>query len=373
MNQRCTTIVGALLATGLVATPRWVRAQQLPLKHPTLTAVTVACPAQVSPSELTVATQHDQANRLASLGEQAALEGNHTAARDLYVQASQLDPREPSIAYRLGREDEETADTAAAVREYCRYLALAHDSPDTAQGTTRIRALLPTATLDRAQQVTRAFAFGIERYDARDWNEATRAFGTALAGDTLLAAAAYDRALARLQQGQKVGAMHDFDRYLALDPTADDATVVQSEVATLRNSFPKVGTAVVLGIIPGGGQFYTHQPILGAVILAAAGAGVVLAIQSKTVTILVDSTFQGPFGTTYTQQVPVERTQHPNTAIGLGIAGAATVVGMIEAAIVAHSRSSGLDTPEPAGGLSVSPLVAPAPGGRLAVGLSIRP
>jgi tetratricopeptide (TPR) repeat protein len=361
------------LATGLVSAR--AAAQDLPLKRPAVTAIATACPVRPAAAEATVATQHDEANRLASLGEAAELEGNHSAARDFYAQATQLDPNEPNIAYRLAREDEEIPDTAGAIREYCRYLRLAQGSTDTAQTTARIRALVPRSTLDRGENAARAFARGISRYGVQDWDGAATAFSSAITGDTALADAFYDRALARQHQGRVIDAIHDFEHYLALDPAADDATIVSARVAELRGSFPSTGTAIARGVLPGGGQFYTHQPILGAVLLAAAGGGIFLAIQSKTVTVLVDSTFTGPFGTTYTQQVPVQEKQHPNTAAGLGIAGAAMAIGMVEAAIVAHGRSSGLNDSATGSETHVTwaPLVAPLPGGRMALGLSLTP
>lgn len=359
------------LAAGAVASR--ASAQDLPLKRPPVTAITAACPARQSATEATVATQHDEANRLASLGEAAELEGNHTAARDYYAQAAKLDPREPSIAYRLAREHEEIPDTASAVREYCRYLSIAQGSSDTAQTTARIRALVPRSTLTRGENVARSFARGLSRYDAQDWDGSATAFSAAIEGDTVLADAYYDRALVRQHQGRIIDAIHDLDRYLALDPTADDATAVSGRVAEMRGSFPSTGTAVALGIIPGGGQFYTHQPLLGAFLLAAAGGGVFLAIQSKTVTVLVDSTFTGPFGTTYTQQVPVQEKQHPNTIAGLGIAGAAMVIGMVDAALVAHARSSGVNETGSEAHMAWVPVIAPMSGGRMALGLSLTP
>jgi hypothetical protein len=107
----------------------------------------------------------------------------------------------------------------------------------------------------------------------------------------------------------------------------------------LRHGIPSATTAFFLGLLPGGGQFYTKQPVLGAVVLAGAAGGVVLAIQSRTVTR--DTTFSGPFGGTYPGTYT--QTQHPNLVLGAAVAGGVTLFGAIEAAIVAHGRSAGLD------------------------------
>jgi len=84
----------------------------------------------------------------------------------------------------------------------------------------------------------------------------------------------------------------------------------------------------------------------------------VLAIQSRTVTR--DTTFTGPFGGTYPGTYT--QTQHPNLALGVGVAGGITLFGAIEAAIVAHGRSAGLDDGDggrPAPGTAFLPHVGP--------------
>ncbi|GEM_PF-1419473 len=314
-------------------------AQELALKRPPLTAVTVSCPTlPVVPAP--VQQQVDEANRLATLGQEAALEGDHASARNLFGQAAQLDPRDPRFAYRLGREDEELHLQSDAIREYCRYLSLAPSASDAADISDRLTRLLPAATMAHAAVIVRQFRAGITHYDARDWPGAIAAFGQVVTAGPPLAAAVYDRALAYDANGDRAAAIRDFDRYLQLAAQAPDAPAVRNRVDALRREIPSATTAALLGILPGGGQFYTHQPLLGAAVVAAVAGGAVLAAHSRTVTR--DTMFPGPFGGTYPGTYT--QRQHPDVAAGVGIAAGAIVLGAIEAAIVAHGRSAGLSS-----------------------------
>jgi len=137
-----------------------------------------------------------------------------------------------------------------------------------------------------------------------------------------------------------------------------------------------------VGLLPGGGQFYTGQPVLGAAVVAIAAGGVLLALQTKTVTR--DTLYPGPFGGTYPGTYT--QTQRPNVAVGIGVAAGVTVLGAIEAALVAHSRAAGFeDADASSAGRSASlslphagpltlqlPALVAAPGGaRWALGLTL--
>jgi len=362
-------VAAAALLFTVPAWPAHLSAQQLAVKRPRITAITLACRAE-PPTPQPAPQQRDEANKLSAQGEQSALEGDHKSAADFFARASALDPHDGTLAYRLGREKEELGDSATAVHEYCRYLALAPDAGDAKQVSDRILQLLPAPTLHRAEVVATAFQSGLGHYDARDWSGAEDAFTTAITADSALSAPVFDRALARENAHDAAGAIRDYNRYLALDPNAIDADSVRVKIEVYRHSAPSVGKAVALGILPGGGQFYTGQPILGVGVLAAAGAGIALAAQSTTVSGLVTKTYSFPFGGTYKSNVPITETQHQNAAAGLGVAAGVTIAGMIEAAVIAHHRSEAVSETT---GLTLSPAVFPTPDGRLAVGLSLRP
>jgi tetratricopeptide (TPR) repeat protein len=332
--------VRGLAAAALVASAaRVVGAQELTLKRPPLTAVTVSCPA-LPVAAAPVQQQIDEANRLATLGQEAALEGDHRTARNLFSQAAQLDPRDARLAYRLGRENEDLNLKDDAVQQYCRYLTLAPSASDAADISDRVARLLPAATVTRGGEIVRQFRAGLTHYDTRDWAGAAAAFGQAVDASPSLAVAVYDRGLAYDADGNKAAATRDFSRYLQLAPQAPDAPAVRQRIDALRRGIPSATTAAALGILPGGGQFYTGQPVLGAAVIAVVAGGAVLAAQSRTVTR--DTMFPGPFGGSYAGTYT--QTQHPNVGLGVGVAGGALAFGIIEAAIVAHRRGAAMSS-----------------------------
>ena len=326
-------IAFAILIGGI---PSSLHAQDLPLKRPKLTPITVSCPAIPAPPP-TAQQVVEEANRLATLGQEAAIEGDHRAARDLFKQAAALDARDASLAYRLGREYEDLQQRDLAVHEYCRYLSLAPTATDAGQIGDRVGKLLPGAVLAHGTAVVAQFKTGVTAFDARDWSTASDQFGKVVEAAPTLSAAVYDRALARDHDGDAADAIHDYSRYLQMEPGVSDAVLVRSRMLSLQHGIPSTGTAFALGLIPGGGQFYTGQPVLGAVVVAGVAGGVVLALQSRTVTR--DTTFVGPFGGTYTGTY--NQTQHPTRVLGFAVGGGVLIFGAIEAAIVAHGRNAG--------------------------------
>ena len=206
--------------------------------------------------------------------------------------------------------------------------------------TNRAAQLVPEAALTKGTELVEVFNTGVTHFDAKDWSTAVQSFGQVVAGAPALSAAVYDRGLSYDRQGNNAAAIRDYSRYLALDPQAGDADSVTARMRTLRQSIPSPGTAFALGLLPGGGQFYTGQPLLGAAVIAVTAGGIDLATQTKTVTR--DTTYTGPFGGTYPGTYA--QTEHPNFALGVGIAAGVTLLGAIQAALVASSRSAGLST-----------------------------
>jgi tetratricopeptide (TPR) repeat protein len=340
----------AVLAAAL--SPSHLSGQELPLKRPNLSPISIACPVIPAPPP-TAPQVVEEANRLATLGQESSIEGDHRAARDLFKQAATLDPRDASLAYRLGREYEDLQQRDVAVHEYCRYLSLVPHATDAAQIGDRVAKLLPGGTLAHGNAVVTQFKLAIASYDARSFGTAADQFDSVVTGAPALSAGVYDRGLAHDQDGDAAAAIHDYSSYLQLEPGALDAAAVRARMQQLRHGIPSATTAFFLGLLPSGGQFYTNQPVLGAVVLAGAAGGVVLAIQSRTVTR--DTTFVGPFGGTYPGTYT--QTQHPNLVLGAAVAGGVTLFGAIEAAIVAHGRSAGLNDADASGTASRTALL----------------
>jgi hypothetical protein len=123
--------------------------------------------------------------------------------------------------------------------------------------------------------------------------------------------------------GQSSLAVADFQHYLQLRPSAVDRVAVTSRIDALSRS---PGSALALGIIPGGGQFYTHQPVLGLVILGGVAGSAVWALHQTPIF------FTDPFGQPY--QAGKKR---KNLTTGLAVGGGLWVIGALEAALHASS------------------------------------
>ncbi len=349
-----------------------VGAQDLPLKRALPPATIVGCPAFNAPPT-PVRAQIDESNRLNTLGSEAALEGDHKSARDLFQQAAQLNQVDASLAYRLGREDEAMADKGAAIREYCRYLYLSPDAGDANQIRDKLTALLPGPELSRGTTMVERFRAGVQSYDQSDWGTAVQAFSDVVAAAPGFAAGFYDRALARAHQHRQTAAIRDFDEYLQLTPNASDREAVRQRELALRHELPSATTAFWIGLIPGAGQYYTRQPFLGVVVTGAAAGAIVWGVQSQTVT--KTATFTDANGHPYQQSYPA--TEHKNLAGGIAAAAGVTLLGAIQAAVVAHGRSSGLPpisdttgTPATSGALPLRPIIV-ADRGQVGLGLGL--
>lgn len=345
-------------------------AQDLPLKRALPPATIVGCPAFTAPAT-PVRAQLEESNRLATLGAEAALEGDHKSARDLFQQAAQLNQVDASLAYRLGREDEEMTDKGAAIREYCRYLFLSPGAGDASQIRDKLASLMPSDLLARGTTMVERFRAGLQSFDQSDWGAADQAFGDVVAAAPGFAAGFYDRALARAHQHRQAAAIRDFDQYLLLTPNAGDREAVRERQLALRHELPSATTAFFVGLIPGGGQYYTRQPLLGVVVTAAAAGAIAWGVQSQTVT--KTATFIDGNGNPYTQTY--QATEHKNLAAGIGAAAGVTLLGAIQAALVAHGRSSNVpplsDTtaaPTTSGSLPMHPVIV-ADHGQVGMGL----
>jgi hypothetical protein len=190
--------------------------------------------------------------------------------------------------------------------------------------------------------MVREFKSAIASYDAHDWSAAAAGFGKVMTGAPALSAPVYDRGVAYARDGDNASAIRNLSRYVQLEPQAPDAPAVRARIQTLRHGIPSAGAAFGVGLLPGGGQFYTGQPILGAAVIAGAAGGIALALRTHTFTR--DTMYMNPFGGfypgTYTQ------TQHQTLAVGVAVAGGVTILGAIQAAIVAHGRGAGLTDAE---------------------------
>jgi tetratricopeptide (TPR) repeat protein len=173
---------------------------------------------------------------------------------------------------------------------------------------------------------------GIDFFAARNTAAADRALTSAASTAPSWPDIYYERALVYQAEGNTSQAIADFQHYLQLRPNAADREAVQTRIGALDRSPTK---ALVSGILPGGGQFYTHQPILGAVVLGGVAASAVWALKSS------PKLFTDPFGHQYQNG-----TEHKNLWTGVAVGGGIWLLGALEAAMHASSARGDPYPPE---------------------------
>ncbi len=316
----------------------------------------------------------DSARVLIASGQDAALQGDHAAARDAFVLAARLAPSNARVAYYLGREHEDLGEHPNATKEYCRYLALLPNAPDADEVRGRILRLTPPAEIARADEARATFRSGVTLLQQRQLVAADSAFGSVIRVVPSASEAYYNRALARAARGMRDPAMQDFERYLQLAPGAPDQAAIRSAMARLQDRVWDASSVFMQGLIaPGVGQMATGRPIRGVLILAASGGIVALGLKSKTELQIQE--YRDPFGNPYTDSVQV--TERPFLVPAAGALAAVWLLSAIEAAAFARGslgRARGIlaynaDARQTA---RVALLVAPQSQGRIGIGVSVR-
>ncbi len=162
------------------------------------------------------------------------------------------------------------------------------------------------------------------------------------------------------QVTRDVRAMREYCRFLTLAPTATEAADVRQRIAALSllglpldtavvripvttpNQMPAPGTALLAGlVVPGLGQFTTHRPAFGLLVMAASAVAAVYGLQSQNVTSQVTLTAIDPLGHAYQYQKAETRSERPHFAVGVGAAAAISVIAALEA--FGRARSVGTD------------------------------
>lgn len=335
-----------VLIASLALVPALTQAQsgavKVTLKPGSINAPTrSACATVVKPSGSPTDAQRQQARALVQRGQQAAIIGDDQAALKALQDASGIDPTDPNLAYQLARAYEATRDGESAAREYCRFLLLSPTAPEAGEVMEKVRALSPPKLDPAMDSALTAFQSGVEAYERRQYYVAEGAFTTAIAFDPAWADAYYNRGQVRLASDDRERARADFELYLQLKPTANDHAQVAKQVAALRRPIFVPGVAFLLGaVFPGGGQFYTHQPILGVLALGGVGGAIAYAIQEKSTTIVTQTATADPFGNPYTFTTERLKTDRPNAVVGAAVAGGIAGVSAIAAAIYANASNT---------------------------------
>ncbi len=245
----------------------------------------------------------DRAGALTGLGYLALRRSDLTNAATRFREASKIDAGDAGAA------------TGLAYTELWRL-----DPRQLPHRTVALASPRPVAYPAEAANGLRA---GIDFFAARNLKSAESALNTAAAAAPAWPDVYYTRALVYQAEKKTSLAIADFQRYLQLRPNAVDRGAVASRIGALDRS---PGKAFALGILPGGGQFYTHQPVLGFLVLGGVAASAVWAAKSSTIY------FNDPFGQPYPAG-----TERKNLTTGAAVGGGILLLGAIEAALHASS------------------------------------
>jgi tetratricopeptide (TPR) repeat protein len=278
-----------LVLACLVALPSLTSAQQrasqrAPLKRGVpVVAPRPSCAAMPAPKPVTDA-QHRAARELAQKAQQSAILGDRTAARDQLRQAIALDPRDADLAYQSARAQESAGELDDALLEYCRFLALAPNAPESGEARDRVAALTRSAQATVSDKILAPFRAGVAAYEAGRMPEAEARFSEAIALQRDWADAYYDRALTHIARGSRQLAIMDLQQYLRYKPEAEDRAAIVARIVGLRDGPLSPGAALTYGLVfPGGGQLYTGRKLIGIAVLGASAGVLTYALKTDPV------------------------------------------------------------------------------------------
>jgi tetratricopeptide (TPR) repeat protein len=362
-------------------------AQELPLKRDLPPGPCEArVPAGVS-SETPSESDQQEAERLSSQANQAAILGDRDGAILLLREAAELDPLSSTVAYRLARILEDAGEAEEALGAFCRYLALEPDAPDAAETRIRTERLADPGRTPLSSAARSAFGQGVTAFDQGAYDEAARYFSRAILESPDWDDAHYNRGVSYLRAGRASAGAADLQWYLETNPLAGDRDVVQAQLRRIAPALApqySPGIALTTGLlIPGMGQFYSGRPGLGFLVLSTAGAAATVGLLHRKVE--VDCLQEPADGVCPPQQILDERVSRPLLVPGLAAAAAITVVGAIYAFrgargsnVPGSSRAGGLELALPdvgSGGMTPSLKLGPASwqeGGGVRLSLEVR-
>jgi tetratricopeptide (TPR) repeat protein len=333
-------------------------AQQLPLKTTSPPASVLVCPPEPAIAGAPVADPRDrtEAARLVNAATQAMLLGDLAGALEFLDRALRLDPGAAEAEYLRARILERQDQSEAATAALCRYLRLDPDGPSVPEARRRLDEARRQGEAERLLTTYRR-ALDLERDGQLEAAEA--AFTEVLTARPAATVALYNRAVIRTALGREAEARADLQRYLQLEPAAPDAAEVMRFLAMLGNEVPvaeapadvpaevadvravvagpNAGTAFLVGtLVPGGGQFYTRRPGLGAAVSLLAGGVLATGLLYERTTI---ECLDGSATVCPIDDIVSSTTERPLLAPAIGVAAGLALVAAIEAALHAGRAS----------------------------------
>jgi len=322
-----------LLAVTLPLAPLHAQELTLTLKRDASASALAPCESVALPEPgLVTESDREEAARLASSATQASIVGDHGGARDLLLRAVRLDPESGDVAYLLGRSYEELANTGAAMREYCRYLALDPEAPDAADVGARLARLVTPEATQLTPEAERAFRNGLAQYDLGRLAQAAQAFTAVLQVAPDYAPAYFNRGALYTQLDRADVAAENLSRYLELAPDAPDRDQVTAALAVLRNPARSTSrrTALVSSLVlPGTGQLYSGRRWRGLAFLSAAATSILVGELSDKVNI--ECRVPPTNGTCAADDIVSETSEKPYRTAGYLTAAAVAIYSAVDA------------------------------------------
>jgi tetratricopeptide (TPR) repeat protein len=293
-----TTARSAVLQTmalvGL-AVPGLAAQQPLPLKTAPPPGTVLICDDSAERSAAVVAGDADGASRLVNAATQAMLLGDLDGALEFLNRALLLDPSAAEAVYLRARILQRQGASDAAAAALCHYLRL---NPASASAQEVRQRLDDARDAGAARSVMDIYRRALALEQEGRLGEAEAAFTEVLSARPAAAVARYNRAVIRFALGQDAAARADLVAYLELEPRASDADQVRQflgpttdyparpRATATASARPRASTAFIIGaLVPGGGQYYTGRPTLGAAVTAVAGGVVAAGILHRKTTI----------------------------------------------------------------------------------------
>lgn len=339
-RRRCGLVSITFLAA-MSWCPMALAGQTLPLQRDYPGSGPFQCPTPLTPGQPTAA-QRAQAGQLASDAVQAVILGDLERAEALLSRAAEVDMSSADLAYRHARVLEDLDRIDGAMLEFCRSMSLNAESSDIDDAQQRLEDLYETVRERLPDEARDAFIAGIVQADSSFYTGAISAFSVAIEAAPDWGAPVYNRALVYESLGMIRESLSDYRLYLEIAPTSIDPVVAMvSERIGLLEGLASAGTAspggaLVLGVLPGMGHYYTRRPLGGSLVLAVTTGVIAAGFIFKDVTV---ECVTDPMGMVCPpEDVVGESTDRPLLLPALGVAAAVTLIGAIDAFVRAKGN-----------------------------------
>jgi tetratricopeptide (TPR) repeat protein len=352
----------ALMLLFVCSVPQ-VAAQELPLKTARPAGAVLICESvPATPTGPASAQDRAEAARLTNAATQAMILGDLDGALEFLDRASQVDPTATEGVYLRARILHQQGQRGAAATALCEYLRLQPEGGSAEE----VRRRLDDARDDGvARELFATYERALELELEGRLEEADAAFTEVLAARPGAAVAVYNRGVVRTALGRSAEAEADLRRYLELEPRAHDAPQVQRYVGIATGDRIATGqfqldasTAFVRGaLLPGGGQFYTDRPLLGAAITGLTFGALAAGVLYRRTTIVCEDALAARCPA---DEIISRDTDRPLMAPALGVAVGLALAAAVEAAMHAARRSQ-----VPSAAPSGMPAAARPAGGRV--------